>query len=152
MLRISGFRVELVTDVDSWLKRHAIFVTAVGGALYLKDCDVGLLSSDKLLVRTFILAVREGWTELDRLGVAPASLALRAIFSWVPLPLAVTYWRRLFNSQRAEFYFARHSRRAIGEMAALAADVRTLIPDHEMPYLQLLYNAIDRCRAGRKPQ
>ena len=150
MLRNAGFRVELVTDVDSWLKRHAVFVTAVGGALYLKEGDVGLLSSDKFLVRTFILAVREGWSELDRLGVAPASLALRAIFSWVPLPLAVAYWCRLFNSQRAEFYFARHSRRAIGEMVALAADVRTLMPDHEMPHLQLLYDAIDRSQGGAK--
>jgi hypothetical protein len=144
ILRTAGFRVQLVADVDSWLKRHAVFVTAVSGALYLKKGNAGLLSSDKKLVRMFILAVREGWSALDGCGVAPPALALRTIFSWVPLPLAVVYWSRLFGSPRGEYYFARHTRHAIREMAALVADVRTLVGIHETPHLALLYEEIDR--------
>ncbi len=98
ILRSAGFRVQLVTDMDSWLKRHAVFVTAVGAALYQKKCDARLLSSDKELVGTFILAVREGWSALDRRGIRPPPLPLRAIFSWVPLPFAVVYWCHLFAS------------------------------------------------------
>jgi len=49
-------------------------------------------------VDTFILAVREGWSALDRRGIGPPPLALRAIFCWVPLPLHVVYWRHLFGS------------------------------------------------------
>ena len=144
ILRTAGFRVQLVTDVDSWLKRHAVFVTAVGGALYRKNGDSGLLSSDKELVRTFILAVREGWSALDRLGVGPPPFALRTIFCWVPLPLAVVYWRRFFGSKRGELYFAIHSRHAPQEMAALVTDVRALVLNHETPHLCLLYEAVDR--------
>ena len=89
VVRDAGFRVDLVRDVDSWLRRHAVFVTAVCGALYQVDCDAVRLAANPLLVLCFVLAVREGWTALDRLGVAPAPLALRTIFCWVPLPMAV---------------------------------------------------------------
>ena len=114
LLRTAGFRVQLVSDVDSWLKRHTVFVTAVGGALYQKKGDSGLLSSDKKLVRTFIFAVREGWSALDGRGVGPPPLALRAIFCWVPLPVAVLYWCYFFRSARGEYYFARHTRHHLG--------------------------------------
>jgi 2-dehydropantoate 2-reductase len=146
VIREAGFRVTLARDVDSWLKRHAVFVTAVGGAILKKNGDALLLSADKELVRTFILAVREGWSALDRIGVGPATLALRTIFCWVPLPMAVAYWRRLFGSDRGEYYFARHTRHAPAEMRALVADVRLVIRGAPTPHLQLLYAAVDgRC-------
>jgi 2-dehydropantoate 2-reductase len=142
VLRRAGFRVELIADMDAWLKRHAVFVTAVGGALYRTNGDAGLLASDKNLLRTLILAVREGWSALDELGIAPAPLALRSIFGWVPLPFAVGYWRRLFNSARGEYYFAVHTRHARKEMAALVDDVRALLGDRKTPHLRSLYDAI----------
>lgn len=153
ILRQAGFPVNLVSDMDSWLKRHAVFVTAVGGALYLKDCDARPLASDKELVRTFILAVREGWRALDGLKIAPPPLALRAIFCWVPLPFAIAYWSRLLGSSSGEYYFAVHTRHAIQEMAALAADVRALIPSSDAPHLRLLYDAIDAtCARTFRPE
>jgi 2-dehydropantoate 2-reductase len=56
IIRSAGFRVELVPDMDSWLRRHAIFVTAIAGALYEVDGDPIRLASDSALVRTFIIA------------------------------------------------------------------------------------------------
>jgi 2-dehydropantoate 2-reductase len=139
----AGFRVVAVRDVDSWLCRHAIFVTAACGALYEVGGDAHRLASDRAMLRTFVRAVREGWAALDRLGVAPPPLALRAIFRWVPLPLAVRYWERLFASSRGEYYFARHARHAPQEMAALAADVRALVSETQIPHWGRLSAAID---------
>lgn len=144
IFRRAGLPVDLVTDMDSWLKRHAVFVTAVAGALYLKNGDARLLSFDNKLVRTFILAVREGWSALDRRRTAPPPFALRMILSWVPLRLSVLYWRRLLGSPKGEYYFALHCRRATKEMATLAADVRALLRIGEAPLLEFLYQAIDR--------
>jgi hypothetical protein len=67
---------------------------------------------------------------------------LRAIFRWVPLPLAARYWARLFASPRGEYYFARHARHAPQEMAALAADVRALVPEAQIPHWRRLSAAI----------
>jgi hypothetical protein len=101
------------------------------------------LSTEIATVRTFILGVRQGWDALDRLSVAASPLALRAIFRWVPLPFAAMYWRRLLGSPRGESYFARHTSHAAKEIAALADDIRALVPDEPMPCLRRLYAAID---------
>jgi 2-dehydropantoate 2-reductase len=147
LFRDSGFRVSLEHDMDSWLRRHAVFVAAVSGALYETGGDARRLSSDRAQICAFISAIREGWAALDRHAVAPAPLALRAIFQWVPLPLAALYWKRLLASPRGEYYFARHARRAPGEMAALAADVRAFTQSETTPQLQRLLAAIDKAAA-----
>ena len=143
LLRAAGFQVDLVVDMDSWLQRHAVFVTAVSGALYAVDGDAKRLSSDRCLVRSLIIAIRQGWAAMDRHGIRPAPKALRAIFQWVPMPFAIFYWQRLLGSRKGEYYFARHTRPAAKEMASLASDVRTLLLNEAMPQLRLLYAAID---------
>jgi ketopantoate reductase len=148
LLREAGFAVDSVRDMDAWLQRHAVFVTAIAGALYENGCDALRLSRDLATVRRFILAVREGWTAEDREGVGPAPFALRAIFCWVPLWLSARYWSRLLGSASGDIYFARHARHAPAEMAALAVDVRTLLKDGEAPGLRTLLASIDEWRGG----
>jgi 2-dehydropantoate 2-reductase len=148
LFRSAGLRVAPVVDMDAWLRRHAVFVTAAAGAIYEVGGDSQRLALDREGVSTFILAVREGWSALDRRGVKPASLALRTIFCWAPLPYAIGYLRRLFGSIRGEFYFARHFRYAPGEMAALAADVRGLLDEMPTPCLDRLYVAIKQAVAN----
>lgn len=148
ILRDAGFRVSSVRDMDSWLRRHAVFVTAVCGALYEVGNDANRLASDRARIRAFIVAIREGWAGMDRRDVSSAPLALRVIFQWVPLPFAVLYWKQLIASPRGEYYFVRHARHAPKEMAALAADVCGLVPIEASPHLQRLYAAIDRAAAS----
>ena len=148
LFRGAGIRVAPVRDMDAWLRRHAVFVTAAAGAIYEAGGDIKRLASDREAVGRFIVAIREGWSALDRRSVKPAPLALRAIFCWVPLPYAIAYWRRLFGSVKGEFYFARHVRHAPAEMAALAADVRELLDDIPAPCLDRLYAAITRAAAN----
>lgn len=142
LLRGAGFRVTRVRDMDAWLRRHAVFVTAVAGALYEAGGDARRLAASPEGVGTFIKAVREGWSALDRRGVKSAPLALRTILCWVPLPLAIAYWQRLLRSARGELYFAAHARRAPREMAALVADVGELLDDLPTPCLDRLYAAV----------
>jgi 2-dehydropantoate 2-reductase len=149
ILRSAGFRVSLVRDMDSWLRRHAVFVTAVSGALYEVGSDARALARDKVRVRHFILAIREAWAAMDRRAVGPPPFALRAIFGWAPLPVAVRYWQRLLGSPRGEYYFAGHSRHAVMEMAALANDVRELLHGKPAPHLFGLYEAINRSAMAR---
>ncbi len=139
----AGFHVAPVRDMDSWLRRHAVFVTAMAGALYAAGTDARRLAADGGAVRELILAVREGWHAMDGLGIAPAPTMLRMIFEWMPLWFATAYWRRLLRSARGEYYFARHTRKAPAEMRALTGDVRTLLSGARMPHLNRLYSAID---------
>jgi len=147
ILRSAGFRVSFVRDMDSWLRRHAVFVTAVSGALYEVGSDAHALAENATQVRNLIVGIREGWQIMDRRAIGPAPLALRAIFQWIPLPFAIRYWQRLLRS-RGEYYFARHTRHAAKEMAALACDVRELLQGATAAQLLQLYAAIDRAAAA----
>ena len=146
LFRQTGFRVDQVKDMDAWLCRHAVFITAIVGALYEKGCEAGRLAQDRGAVRGFIRAVREGWAALDAKGLPPAPFALRTILCWVPMRFAVAYWCKLLASSRGDLYFADHARHAPAEMAALAADVRTFANELDAPGLNQLLGAIYQWR------
>ena len=135
--------------MDAWLQRHAVFITAIAGALYESDCDARLLAQNAEAVGRFIVGVGEGWAAQDRKGVGPAPLALRAIMCWVPLRLSAIYWSRLLASPGGDLYFARHARHAPAEMASLAADVRASLRETEAPELQRLLASIEVWRQSR---
>jgi 2-dehydropantoate 2-reductase len=140
----ASFPVDRVRDVDAWLKRHAVFITSIAGALYEKNCIAARLAEDHEAVRRFILAVREGWLEMDRAKVGSAPFALKFIFCHAPLWFSVRYWSKLLSSARGELYFAAHARHAPAEMAALASDVREFTNAGDSPELARLLDAIER--------
>ena len=142
LLRGAGFRVDRVRDMDAWLQRHAVFITAIAGALYEWGGNACLLAQNSGAVRRFIVGVRQGWAAQDRKGVAPAPLALRTIMCWVPLLLSARYWCRLLASPRGDLYFAQHTRHAPAEMASLAVDVRSSLCENEAPQLERLLESI----------
>jgi hypothetical protein len=135
--------VDTVPDMDAWLQRHAVFITAIAGALYENDCDALRLAQNPKTLRRFIVGVREGWAAQDRKRLRPAPFALRAIMCWVPLRFAAGYWSHLLASARGDIYFARHTRHAPAEMASLANDVRSFLRQGEAPELQRLLASID---------
>ena len=143
MLEKAGLRVRLTRDPDAWLRRHAVMVGALTGALWCYGCDAASLVRSSDGIRDFVLAVREGYRSLDAVAVAPASLALRAIFVWVPLPLSVAYWRRYLSGPRGEILFAAHARHAAGEMAQVADEVLVL-----MRASRIVTPVFDRLRAA----
>ncbi len=143
----AGFRVDRVRDMNAWLQRHTVFITAIAGALYENGCDASRLARNHETLRRFIKAVREGWAALDCRAVGAAPLGLRTIMCWVPLPLSVRYWSRLLIA-RGDLYFARHMRHAPAEMASLAEDVRSFLGDRKAPALRLLLGSIDASISG----
>jgi 2-dehydropantoate 2-reductase len=143
LFRGAGFRVDRVRDMEAWFQRHAVFITAMAGALYENDCDARLLAQNAEAVCRLIVGVREGWAIQDRQGVGAAPLALRTILCRVPLRLSAIYWSRLLASPRGDLYFARHTRHAPAEMASLADSVRNSFGENEAPELKRLLASID---------
>jgi len=144
LFRDAGLLINREKDMDAWLRRHAVFITAIAGALYENGCDSHRLARNSNDVRRFVCGVREGWHALDQMRVARAPVALRTIFCWVPIRFSVRYWSKLLDSASGDLFFARHARHAPSEMAALASDVRAFAGAAEAPVLNSLLNAIDR--------
>ena len=66
LFREAGFPVEPVRDMDAWLQRHAVFISAIAGALYQNGCNAARLGQDSAAVCRLIVAVREGWAAQSR--------------------------------------------------------------------------------------
>jgi 2-dehydropantoate 2-reductase len=150
MLKKSRFNVALSQNMDAWLKTHAVFVTAVCGALYCAGADNYELARSSEIMVLFVKGVREGLKSLQALGLPPPPLNLRAIFDWMPRGIAIAYWRRFFGSERGKYYFAEHARVAWEEMKMLSDEVRALpgMGASVVPSFDLLCGAID-AYAGR---
>jgi 2-dehydropantoate 2-reductase len=143
--RESGFSTTISRDMDAWLRAHAFFVTAVGGAIYLAGGDCRRLSEDNATLALMAKGVREGFAAIRALGMSVTPLSLKALFTWLPPAFAIYYWRRFFASKMADYVFGRHARIASREMCEIANDCRTLLESSgvEAPALCRLYHAID---------
>ena len=143
-LRGAGFRTALSRHMDAWLTAHAVFVTALSGALYRHGGDPAKVAAAREDVALFVRAVREGFGALGPSGLSHPPTNLRAIFEWLPMWVGVTYWRRYFAGPAADHYFGRHARAASGEMRALTDDLRALLPAPDsVPSLRALWAAVD---------
>jgi 2-dehydropantoate 2-reductase len=127
LLRSAGFRTRVERHMDAWLNVHAVFVTAVVGALYLSNSNTRTLAADRRALRRFVQGVRQGFRALAANGGGTPPINLRAIFEWVPERIAVWYWQQYLSHPLAEFAFGGHARAAPFEMAALAREVGMLV-------------------------
>jgi 2-dehydropantoate 2-reductase len=143
--RRCGFPTTTSRDMDTWLKAHAFFVTAISGAIYTAGGDCHRLAEDRATVVLMAKGVREGYSAVRTLGLSVEPFALRVLFTWLPSAFAIYYWRRFFASEMADYVFGRHARAASREMRELANDCRTLLEKSgiEAPALGQLYRAID---------
>jgi 2-dehydropantoate 2-reductase len=126
-LKSCGFKARIDDNMDAWLAAHAFFVTSVSGAIYLAQGDCGQLSRSPTLLKLMADGVRQGFSVVRALGQPVHPFALNVLFTWLPRPFAVYYWRRFFSQELAEFIFARHARNSPAEMKMLATDCLLLL-------------------------
>ena len=111
-LQAAGFPVALSRRMDAWLKTHAVFVTAIAGAIYLAEGTCADVASGVDGVPRLVRAVRQGFQALRAAGVFIEPRKLAILFLWLPFAVPVTYWRRYLAQQEAELIFAQHVRSA----------------------------------------
>jgi 2-dehydropantoate 2-reductase len=150
--RKAGFPTKISRDMDAWLKGHAFFVTAISGAIYRAGGDCRRLSEESASLALMTQGVREGFSALRVLGLPVTPFPLRVLFTWLPKTFAISYWRRFFASNTADYVFGRHARFASAEMLELADDCRSLLEKSrvEAPALAILYREIEAFAPGRR--
>jgi 2-dehydropantoate 2-reductase len=126
-----GFAVTRTSDMDGWLAYHGIFVGSIAAALYRCHGSAAELAADRPTLTLMCRSIEEGFTALDRRGIAGLPRNLRILHQPVLRPFAVRYWARTMRSPMGELCFAAHSRHAEPEMRALAADAIERLGDAE---------------------
>lgn len=147
----AGFKVTLSHRMEDWLKTHAVFVTAIAGAIYQADGSACRLSKRPDVLRVMVQAIKEGFRGLtaQTIAIEPRKLAL--LFA-LPSVIPQLYWRRYLARPPAELFFAKHARAAPGEMFALIEELRAVLPPNptERPSLEILWEAV--ANAARRSQ
>jgi 2-dehydropantoate 2-reductase len=143
LFETSGVPVKMVDDMDSWLKYHIAFVLPVAGAL-LTSGDNYQLAKDKVTIRKYIHAVREGGRVLKSLGYKKSYNTKFKLFYLMPTGLIVNILSKVFNSKFAEVAMMMHARSAKDEMAELAKEFYVLKKQSKVatPHLDELMGAI----------
>jgi 2-dehydropantoate 2-reductase len=123
----SGVPVEIVNDMDGWLKYHAALVIPIACVLYKHDCDNYALAKSEKSIRLFIRACREGGDVLRKLGYTKRQPYKFNLFYWMPEFITTKIFKGIFNTKYAEIGFALHAKAAPGEMKHLTREFRSLI-------------------------
>jgi 2-dehydropantoate 2-reductase len=146
----AGFRVTLSRHMEDWLKTHAVFVTAIAGAIYRAEGSAAALARQADSIRTMVHGIRQGFQALSAAGVAVEPRKLALLFA-LPDVIPEFYWRRYLTRPAAELIFAGHSRAAPGEMWALVKELREIVPPDPGTHAELeaLWEAVAEA-AGKR--
>jgi len=127
LFKSSGVPVDVVAEIDGWLKYHVALVSPIANALLMHDCDNYALASDRDALRLMVRACKEGGNVLRALGYTKRQPFKWNLFYWMPELMTAKVFGGLLNSRYAEIAFAQHAKAAPDEMRCLADEFRTLI-------------------------
>jgi 2-dehydropantoate 2-reductase len=139
----AGFNTALSRDMNSWQKTHVAVVSPMANAVYKYNGSNYDLSKSYSGVKEMILAVREGFSVLEKLGFKITPMKLGICFK-IPLFILVPFFRKLLGTKLAEVVISRHALNARDEMKQLADEFIILRNDSGLktPYMDELISYI----------
>jgi len=121
----SDVPVNVLDDIDGWLKYHVGYINPLAGAL-LKCGDNYKLADDKNTIRTYLRAVKEAGRVLNALGYKKQYPIKIKMFYWNPEWVTVNILKQVFKSKFAEVAMMMHVNAAKDEMNELGKEFKTL--------------------------
>lgn len=118
--------VEILKDVDGWLKYHIAMVFPMCAALLKYDCDNYKLAGNKEDVRQCLRGSKEAGNVLKALGYTKRQPFKFNLFYWMPEFMVVNIFQKLLSTRFAEIAIAMHARAAADEFKEHTGDFKTL--------------------------
>jgi len=129
----SAVPVDVVAEIDGWLKYHVALVNPMANALLMHDCDNYALAADQEGLGLLVRACKEGGNVLRALGYTKRQPFKWNLFYWMPEFMSAKVLGSLLGSRFAEIAFALHARAAADEMRCLADEFKILIDQTSVP-------------------
>ena len=125
-----GYKVEIRTDMDAWLKNHvALLMSAMAPAIYATGIDVKRFARTRDLLVLSVRGIREALRGLNRAGVSTSPRALKVMFV-IPEPLLVRMFSRRMKDESLRSSLEGHPRAARDELQFLAEELAELFRAH----------------------
>lgn len=142
-LEAAGFPVSVCSNMDAWLKTHAVEISPTADALYMAGGDIDRLVRTRDALVLMVRAIREGHRVLAALGV-PVVPRSHAVVRWLPEPLLLFLAKRMLQSPGMELKIG-HALAAREEMRMLATEFRGLVHESGVhtPSIDALNRHID---------
>ena len=122
----AGVPVEVVADIDGWLKYHVAFVLPICLGIHRHGGDLQALVADRDTLREIVRAAKECGCVLRALGHTKRQPFKFNLFYWMPERVTAKILRKMFTSRYAEIAFAKHAAAARDEFDQLAEDFHSL--------------------------
>jgi 2-dehydropantoate 2-reductase len=123
-LRAAGFSVAICSNMDAWLKTHAVEVGPTAGAFYMAAADTHRLARTRDALLLMLRAIREGYAVLSAHGI-PITPKSHKIFRWLPEPLLLALIRRAVQSETMSIKIG-HALAAREEWKTIAKEIGAL--------------------------
>ena len=128
-----GYRVEIRSDMDAWLKTHvALLFPSLGPALYAAGIDKHRLARTRDALVLAVRAIREGFAVLRALDI-PITPSKFAFFEWMPEPILVAIMRWFIQLEQMDVALVGHAQAARDEAQHLTDEFRALSRQANVP-------------------
>lgn len=131
ILERAGFKVAVSTNMQAWLKTHAVFVACVAAAIIKENGDSIQLGKNRSSVQMMVKSINEGFRACEKLGMPIAPTNLKTIFMTMPQWFSVWYWQKAMQGKTGTLAMAPHANAAKEEMQLLAKKVLDIV--HSSP-------------------
>jgi ketopantoate reductase len=118
--------VEIVKDIDGWLKYHIAMFFPICAVLLNNGCDSYKLAGNKEDLRRCLRASLEAGNVLAAIGHTKRQPFKFNLFYWLPEFLTVKIFKQIFSTRFAEIAFAMHAKAAADEFKEHGDDIKTL--------------------------
>jgi ketopantoate reductase len=139
-----GFKVDIRTDMDAWLKYHAALVVPMASAFYAAggEKEQFLRSRDAILLG--LRAQKEAIKSLRMMGIKPTPGAIR-FFEFIPEPIAISLVRSFYRIEALEASIVGHAIASPDEMQHVMEEMLEFFQGNgvKTPNLLSLYTFYD---------
>ena len=123
----AGFETVISTNMQAWLKTHAVFVACVSASIIKENGSSMQLGKNKSSIQEMIRAISEGFSACKRLGMPIIPINLKIIFMIMPKWFSVMYWQHAMQGKIGTLGMAPHANAAKVEMQLVAKKVLTIV-------------------------
>lgn len=121
-----GYKVQIRTDMDAWLKYHVAFmISGLLPALLASGINMKRLGRTRDLIVLAIRATKEAMAGLEEAGIPPSPSLLKT-FNWIPEPILVYLIGKFMKKEVAKTSIEGHTRAAPDEMKYLFDELKIL--------------------------
>ncbi len=133
VLENAKFEVAVSTDMQAWLKIHAVFIACIAAAIVKENGDSVQLSKKRSGVEMMVRSVSEGFSACKALGISIAPTNLKIIFMIMPRWFTILYWQYALKGKLGTLAAAPHANAAKKEIQLLAKKVMTMVHSSGRP-------------------